>query len=53
MIQHFHICNIRLLDAENLYFMRVPEFILMNTRTSFSAVQMLKIQHLYGFLYFR
>jgi hypothetical protein len=26
-------CNIRLLDAENLYFMRVPEFVVMNTRT--------------------
>ena len=26
--------NIRLLGAENLYFMRVPEFVVMNTRTS-------------------
>jgi len=27
-------CNIRLLDAENPYFMRVPEFVVMNTRTN-------------------
>lgn len=27
-------CNIRLPDAESLYFMRVSEFVVMNTRTS-------------------
>ena len=26
-------CNICLLDAENLYFMRVPKFVVMNIRT--------------------
>jgi hypothetical protein len=36
--EHIQWCNIRLPDAENLYFMRVPEFVVMNTRTSKSKI---------------
>jgi len=32
------ICNIRLPNAESLYFMRVPEFVVMNTRTNKSEI---------------
>lgn len=31
-------CNIRLLDAEDLYFMRVPAFVVMNTRTKIVSI---------------
>ncbi len=36
-------CKIRLLDAENLYFMRVHEFVVMNTRTKKMVTQLNRI----------